>query len=223
MDQLNLESLILPLITIPTVLITKSIDFEQGDRKFYLLAFWGAFQVLNLVLCLLIRRKILQANEQRTVSVPVFNLFSNPNQKKEKQFLSIKEYDLKEWQKSLLEVLTIFFVNLFVFVKFGGVSYLVLGAALTPYRIFKSKLFRIHFLNQTADDLVRPFKTQPNQLMKMFKGMKQELGMSSTEPKRGKKKPKKPSETQRAALRIVQETNSSPKQPKIKTPKTKKK
>eukprot|EP01120_Amphizonella_sp_Union-15-10_P008907 TRINITY_DN328_c0_g1_i2.p1 TRINITY_DN328_c0_g1~~TRINITY_DN328_c0_g1_i2.p1 ORF type:complete len:223 (+),score=38.45 TRINITY_DN328_c0_g1_i2:83-751(+) len=209
---MDLESLILPLISLPTVLIPRAIDFEEGDRKTYLIAFWSIAQVLNLILCYLLRRKILLANEQRIVSVPSTNVFAGgKNQKKEKQFLSIRDYDIKEWQKSVIEVVAVILVTVFAIVKYNAITPLLLSIVFMPYRIFKSKLFRIHFLNHTGDDLIRPFKNPPNPLFKMFKEMKQELGMS--ESKGRKKKPKKPTDSQKAALRAAQgASNSSPKQ-----------
>jgi len=198
-----MENIITGLLVVPIIWAGRSIDWTEGDRTYQLIAVWFIVQVLQLLVLLFVRHKIVRINDQKMISVlhtPI-NLTGGGSrtQKQTKETMSVKEYDLREWNKQILSVVLPTLVIMYLQYKYATVVPLFTQTILSPFRLVRANLFRIHILKQKGDDLVRPFKSS-NPITKLMKEMKQEIGMNEPS-KRGKKKLKKPNESQKAAIR----------------------
>eukprot|EP01121_Diplochlamys_sp_Union-15-3_P018295 TRINITY_DN6636_c0_g1_i1.p1 TRINITY_DN6636_c0_g1~~TRINITY_DN6636_c0_g1_i1.p1 ORF type:complete len:207 (-),score=38.24 TRINITY_DN6636_c0_g1_i1:8-628(-) len=198
---MDIENLIQAALVLPAIIIGKAVDFNVGDRKFYVVVTWVVVNVLQVLALLYIWRQIQKKNDHNTITVTqTRSMISLNARKSNREAMTIKAYDEKEWGTLALTVIGGAVVLFYFYWKMDTVVPIFTQLLVGPFRTVRSKLFRLHVLDQHGPDLERPFKSSSGSFSKMLKDMKQEMGLSSGPSKR-KKQPKKPTQALKDKLK----------------------
>uniref|UniRef100_A0A7S1EU01 Inorganic phosphate transporter n=1 Tax=Timspurckia oligopyrenoides TaxID=708627 RepID=A0A7S1EU01_9RHOD len=149
----------------------KNVDQDDPQVKLICRIVYGVYLVIVAVYHFYITRQIEKANDQRKIKIPIQkNPFSPPPEgaptEEEK---TVKDYDTDLLIQQRKSVLTNTAILAFLHFKMGSTSPLIVSTAMGLLKLTDEPLTQLHIFKRPAEGkLERPFKPEPNPLLKMF-------------------------------------------------------
>jgi hypothetical protein len=145
---------------------------DQKDERVILGArtAYTTFLLTALLLNTLVRRLVVKKADVRPLEVPLKPTLQNPTPDPNvRQRITVQQYDLSLLDSTRSQLLLQTALLLFLHWKMGSVSPLILQAVMGFFRQLDDPLIKIHLFRQRdTGTLERPFKAEPNPLLKLF-------------------------------------------------------
>jgi len=151
------------LVILPALWVAQQINFEDPTNLMIARISFGIVSVLEAIVLLYIRHQISAAKDQTKINVPKGSKFGQPSPTPgETETVTIQEYDTKELDRLLQQLVLRVSVMLFIHWKWAITVPLVLQLVTVGFSLWKEKLVQFHGLGKRGTGFSRPFPPPPN-------------------------------------------------------------